>query len=79
MRSTPSSPGHDIGRSELAREFLSRGMPAHGDDPARAHLLRRENAEQAHRTIANNRHGHAGLHVGGIRGKPAGAQHVGSR
>jgi hypothetical protein len=29
---------YDIGRAELAREFLSRFMPAHGDDPLSAHL-----------------------------------------
>src|SRR3954470_13919333 len=28
--------GHDLGRSELARELLAGRVPTHGDDPARA-------------------------------------------
>ena len=81
MRATPSSPRSrdDVGRAELARELLPRLVTAHRDDPLRAHLLRREHAEQADRAVADDDDGRARLDVRRVGGEPAGAHHVGQR
>ena len=46
-------------------------MTAHHDDPLVTHLLRREDAEQAHRAVADDHHGRARLDVGRVGGEPA--------
>ena len=70
--------GHDVRRTEFTRELLPRGMPAHRDDPLGAHLLGGEHPEQADRAVADHDHRRTGLDLGGIGGKPASAEHVGS-
>ena len=52
-------------------------MAAHHDDPRRAHLRRRENAEQADGTVAHDGDGLAWPDLGGDRAEPPGAEHVG--
>ena len=69
----------DVGRPELAGELLPRLVAAHGDDPLRPHLLRRQHRQQAHRTVADDRDGGPRPHVGRVGREPAGAQHVGGR
>ena len=48
-----------------------------GDDAFGAELLGGEDAEQAHRAVADDRDGLAGSGFGGDGGEPAGAEHVG--
>ena len=71
--------GHDVGRAELACELLPRLVAAHGDDPLRAHLLGGEHAEQADRAVADDHDRRSRLHIGRVRGEPAGAQNIGGR
>jgi hypothetical protein len=61
---------------ELAGQLLPRLVPAHRDDPLRAHLLRREDAEQADRPVADHDRRRPRLHVGRVGREPAGAEHV---
>jgi hypothetical protein len=68
--------GHDVGRAELAGELLPLLVAAHRDDPLGAHLLRRQHAEQADRAVADDDDRRSRLHVRGVGGEPAGAQHV---
>ena len=57
--------------AELAGEFLPFLVTAHGDDPLRPHLFGRQDAEQAHRAVADDHDGLSGLHVGRVGGEPA--------
>src|SRR6266404_4558284 len=43
--------GHDVGRAELAGEFLPRLVTAHRDDPLRTHQLCGKHTEKADRTV----------------------------
>jgi hypothetical protein len=52
-------------------------VAAHHDDPRRAQLRRRENAEEADGTVAHDGDGLARPDLGGNRAEPPGAQHVG--
>ncbi len=49
--------GHDVGGAEITGEPLPLLVPAHCNDPLGAHLLGRENAEQADRAIPDDRDG----------------------
>ena len=71
--------GDDVGRAELAREFLAGLVAAHRHDAFRTHLLRGEHAEQTDGAVTDHGNGRAGLHVRGVCRKPAGAHHVRQR
>src|SRR5207247_6073855 len=65
--------GDDVGRAELAGEFLPRLVTAHGDDPLSTHLLRGKHTKEPDRAVTYDRDCHARLYVGCGGGKPAGA------
>src|SRR5438445_1253620 len=71
--------GDDVGRAELACEFLPGRVTAHRDDPPGAHLLRGEDSEKTHGAVADDHGRHARLDVGGVCGKPARAHDVRER
>jgi hypothetical protein len=52
---------------------------AHRDDPLRPPQLGGEHTEEADCAVADDRDGHARLHVGRLGGEPPGAHHVGQR
>src|SRR5436309_8584411 len=71
IRSTPSSPRSvTISVAPNSRASFCRDT-THHNDPLGAHLLRREHAQQANRTVTDNRDRLARLHVRRIRGKPS--------
>src|SRR3954471_15247504 len=70
---------HDVGRPELAADLLPALVPAHRDDPLRAHQLCRQDAEKADRAVAHDDHRLPGPYLGRIGGEPARAHHVGER
>src|SRR3954471_17844356 len=63
--------GDDVSGAELACKLLARLVTAHRDDPLRAHLLRREHAEESDRAVTHDDDRRAGLDVRGIGRKPA--------
>jgi hypothetical protein len=67
------------GCAELARDFLSRRMAAHRNDPLRAHPLCRYHREQTDGAIPDYCNRNARLHVRSIGCEPARAHHVRQR
>lgn len=76
MRFIPSF-GNDLRRAELPGKLLPRRVAAHRNDALRPHLLRREDAEEPHSSIADDdRRRRTGLHVRRVGSEPAGAHDV---
>src|SRR6266849_10707768 len=71
--------GHDVGRAELAGEFLPRLMTAHRDDPFCPHPPGGEHSEETDRAVTDDRDRRAWLHVRCVGGKPTGAHDIGKR
>src|SRR5947209_18317408 len=69
----------DVGRAELARQFLSCLVTAHGDDPLSTHLLRGEHTKKPDGTVTDDRDCHPRFSVGCGGGEPAGAHTGGYR
>ena len=69
--------GDDVGGAVLQGELLPGLVPAHRDDAFRAELLGGQHAEQPDGAVADHRDGLARAGLGGHRGEPAGAEHVG--
>src|SRR5689334_20339794 len=65
---------HDVGRSEVERELLTRLVSAHRDDPLRAHLCGREDGKDTYRTVTDDDDRFAGFYVRGIGREPTGAE-----
>jgi hypothetical protein len=52
-------------------------VAAHGDDPFRAQVPRRQHGEEADRAVTDHRDGLARSDLGGLGAEPGGAEHVG--
>src|SRR6266576_5555540 len=61
---------HDVGRAKFQSEHLAFFVPAHGDDPFRAHLPRGEHGQQTYGSVAYDSNRHAWLHVRRVGGEP---------
>src|SRR5437660_5722211 len=61
---------HDVCRAKLESELLSFFVPAHGDDPFRAHLPGGEHGLQTYGSVADDNNHHAWLYLRRVSGKP---------
>src|SRR5260370_22560690 len=61
---------HDLCRAKLQSELLSFFVPAHGDDPFRAHLPGREHGQQTYGSVAHDNNRQPWLYLRRIGGEP---------
>jgi hypothetical protein len=71
--------GNDVRGAVSKREFLTRLMATHGDDPPCLHLLCRKHAHKADRAITDHHDGRTRLHLGSSSRVPACAEHIRGR
>src|SRR6266852_2624784 len=67
---------HDVCRAKLQSELLSFFVPAHGDDPFRAHLPGGEHGQQTYGSVADDSNRHAWPYVSCVGGKPPRPQNI---
>src|SRR5260370_12593305 len=67
---------HDLCRAKLQSELLSFFVPAHGDDPFRAHLPGREHGQQTYGSVAHDNNRHAWLYLRRIGAAPTPTQNI---
>src|SRR6267143_5836866 len=67
---------HDLCRAKLQSELLSFFVPAHGDDPFRAHLPGRKHGQQTYGSVAYDSNRHAWPYVRRAGGKPTRPQNI---
>ena len=54
-------------------------MPAHGDDPFRAHDVCGKDAKQTYGAVAHNDSGRTRLYIGRVSREPTGTENIGDR